>query len=294
MNEKINFVIITGLSGAGKTKSVGVLEDFGYYCIDNLPPTLINDFLKIVSKTFGNINKVCAVIDVRSKDFFEQFPKIVEELRKRDDTSLKVIFLEASDETLIKRFSETRRRHPFNDDVSSPLPHKIKEERLKLTPIKEIADVVIDTTHFTTQDLKAKIREILTLEGKKALKILITTFGYKFGIPLNSDLVIDVRFIPNPFYEETLTQYSGLDSKIQEYVLKFKETKAFIDKLLDFLLFLVPFYIREGKSYLSISFGCTGGVHRSVALGEIISKRLKEFGYDVSIFHRDLKNENRE
>lgn len=293
MKERINFVIITGLSGAGKTKTVGVMEDLGYYCIDNLPPTLINDFIKIAQSTEGKINKICAVIDIRSKDFLKQFPDIVKELKKREDINLKIIFLEASVETLVKRFSETRRKHPFDESVSVSLEDKIKEEMNCLAEIKEMADIVLDTTHFKVQDLKRKIIDILTLPEEKALSILIITFGYKYGVPLQSDIVLDLRFIPNPFYEEDLTFKSGLDEEVQEYVLSFEETKEFLDKFMDFLLFLIPFYIREGKSYLTISLGCTGGHHRSVAIGEILYKRLKEKGFVVSVEHRDLKNEDR-
>ncbi|WP_041726370.1 RNase adapter RapZ [Caldisericum exile] len=289
----MNFVIITGLSGAGKTKTVGVMEDLGYYCIDNLPPTLINDFIKIAQSTDGKINKICAVIDIRSKDFLQQFPEIVKELKKREDINLKIIFLEASVEALVKRFSETRRKHPFDESTSVTLEEKIKEEINCLTPIKEIADIVVDTTHFKVQDLKRKIIEILTLPEEKALHITIITFGYKYGVPIQSDIVIDVRFIPNPFYEEELTFKSGLDKEVQDFVLSFEETREFLKKLIDFLLFLIPYYIKEGKSYLTISLGCTGGHHRSVAIGEILSEKLKEKGFNVSVVHKDLQNEDR-
>ncbi|MGB9793449.1 RNase adapter RapZ [Caldisericum exile] len=289
----MNFVIITGLSGAGKTKTVGVMEDLGYYCIDNLPPTLINDFIKIAQSTEGKINKICAVIDIRSKDFLKQFPQIVRELKKREDINIKIIFLEASVETLVKRFSETRRKHPFDETTSVTLEEKIKEEMNCLMPIKEMADIVLDTSNFKVQDLKRKIIEILTLTKEKALHITIITFGYKYGVPLQSDLVFDLRFIPNPFYEEELTLKSGLNKEVQDFVLSFDETKEFLNKLMDFLLFLIPYYIKEGKSYLTISLGCTGGHHRSVAVGEILSLKLKEKGFNVSVVHRDLENEDR-
>ncbi|MGB9855080.1 MAG: RNase adapter RapZ [Caldisericum exile] len=289
----MNFVIITGLSGAGKTKTVGVMEDLGYYCIDNLPPTLINDFIKIAQSTEGKINKICAVIDIRSKDFLKQFPQIVRELKKREDINIKIIFLEASVETLVKRFSETRRKHPFDETISVTLEEKIKEEMNCLMPIKEMADIVLDTSNFKVQDLKRKIIEILTLPKEKALHITIITFGYKYGVPLQSDLVFDLRFIPNPFYEEELTLKSGLNKEVQDFVLSFDETKEFLNKLMDFLLFLIPYYIKEGKSYLTISLGCTGGHHRSVAVGEILSLKLKEKGFNVSVVHRDLENEDR-
>jgi len=288
MKDRINFVIITGLSGAGKTKTVGVMEDLGYYCIDNLPPTLINDFLKIIETTEGKINKVCAVIDIRSKDFLNQFPKVVKSLKEREDINVRVIYLEASFDALVRRFSETRRKHPFSDSDTVMLEENIKEEMKLLSDIKTIADIVIDTTNFKLSDLKKKITEILTFE-EKTLQILIITFGYKYGIPLQSDIVMDVRFIPNPFYEEMLSEKTGLDKDIQNYVLSFEETKEFIERFLDFLLYLIPYYIQEGKAYLTVSLGCTGGKHRSVAIGEIIKERLFERGLLVSIEHRDLE-----
>jgi len=281
-------MIITGLSGAGKTKTVGVMEDLGYYCIDNLPPTLINDFLKIIETTEGKINKVCAVIDIRSKDFLNQFPKVVKSLKEREDINVRVIYLEASFDALVRRFSETRRKHPFSDSDTVMLEENIKEEMKLLSDIKTIADIVIDTTNFKLSDLKKKITEILTFE-EKTLQILIITFGYKYGIPLQSDIVMDVRFIPNPFYEEMLSEKTGLDKDIQNYVLSFEETKEFIERFLDFLLYLIPYYIQEGKAYLTVSLGCTGGKHRSVAIGEIIKERLFERGLLVSIEHRDLE-----
>jgi UPF0042 nucleotide-binding protein len=288
MKDRINFVIITGLSGAGKTKTVGVMEDLGYYCIDNLPPTLINDFLKIIETTEGRINKVCAVIDIRSKDFLNQFPKVVKSLKEREDINVRVIYLEASFDALVRRFSETRRKHPFSDSDTVMLEENIKEEMKLLSDIKTIADIVIDTTNFKLSDLKKKITEILTFE-EKTLQILIITFGYKYGIPLQSDIVMDVRFIPNPFYEEMLSEKTGLDKDIQNYVLSFEETEEFIERFLDFLLYLIPYYIQEGKAYLTVSLGCTGGKHRSVAIGEIIKERLFKRGLLVSIEHRDLE-----
>lgn len=289
MKERINFVIITGLSGAGKTKTVQVMEDLGYYCIDNLPPSLINDFLKILMSTEGKMNKLCAVIDVRSRNFLYEFPIVIKELRKREDINLKVIFLEASPEALVRRFSETRRKHPFEDDVAVNLEDKIREEEILLKPIRDLADIVIDTTHFKVQDLKNKIIDVLTLPEEKIMQILIITFGYKYGLPLQSDIVIDVRFIPNPFYEEDLSTLTGLDKEVQDFVLRFQETNDFINRFVDFLLYLIPLYIREGKAYLTISLGCTGGRHRSVAMGEILKNILEEKGYKTSIEHRDVK-----
>ena len=286
MNEKISFVIVTGLSGAGKTKTVGVMEDLGYFCIDNLPPDLIFDFIKISQRTEGMLNKICAVIDVRSGNFLDTLPLIIEKLKKDDRISLKVIFLEASTDSLVRRFSETRRRHPIENGTE--LSDKIDEEKKRLAHLQKIADVVIDTSNFEIKDLKNKIRSILSYPESLATQIFILTFGYKFGIPIQADIVLDVRFIPNPFYKEELGEKNGLTEEVQDYVSSFEETKEFLDKFESFLLFLIPLYIREGKSYLTIALGCTGGKHRSVAIGEMLSRFLKEKNYLVSVEHRDI------
>ncbi len=286
MEEKISFVILTGLSGAGKSKTVGIMEDLGYFCIDNLPPYLIFDFLKISEKTEGKINKICAVIDVRSKEFLDVLPSIIEKLKKDKSLSVKLVFLEASTESLVRRFSETRRRHPVEAGIS--LEEKINEEKKTLLEIKEMADVVIDTTNFEVRDLKKQIVSILSYPEAEGTKVFLVTFGYKYGVPLQADIVIDVRFIPNPFYKEDLSGLNGLSDEIKNYVLSFDETKVFLSKFEDFLLFLIPYYIREGKSYLTIALGCTGGKHRSVAIGEFLYDFLNKNGFTVSVEHRDV------
>jgi len=286
VEEKLNFVIITGLSGAGKTKTIGIMEDLGYFCIDNLPPNLIKDFLKISERTEGKINKICAVIDARSGEFLKDLPSIVEELRKDEKISLKVIFLEASYEVLVRRFSETRRKHPIGE---KELKGSIERELMILRSIKKISDHVIDTSNFELKNLKQLIISLLSYPEQEAMKILILTFGYKYGIPIQSDIVLDVRFIPNPFYEEELVDSNGSSEKVKDYVLKFNETKEFLRRLEDFILYLIPYYIREGKSYLTVALGCTGGKHRSVAIGEILASFLKGKGYSIELEHRDVK-----
>jgi len=286
VEEKLNFVIITGLSGAGKTKTIGIMEDLGYFCIDNLPPNLIKDFLKISERTEGKINKICAVIDARSGEFLKDLPSIVEELRKDEKISLKVIFLEASYEVLVRRFSETRRKHPIDE---KELKGSIERELMILRSIKKISDHVIDTSNFELKNLKQLIVSLLSYPEQEAMKILILTFGYKYGIPIQSDIVLDVRFIPNPFYEEELVDSNGSSEKVKDYVLKFNETKEFLRRLKDFILYLIPYYIREGKSYLTVALGCTGGKHRSVAIGEILASFLKGKGYSIELEHRDVK-----
>ncbi len=285
-NEKINVIIISGLSGAGKTKAIGILEDLGFFCVDNLPPSLISDFINLVQKTEGRINKLGIVIDVRSGAFLQKLPEIIEKLKNNNKLNVKLIFLEASEETLIKRFSETRRKHPIAE--GNTIQQKIQLEREKLKDLRNIADYIIDTTGFSLKDLKARIISIASPSKEAAIDISIVTFGYKFGIPIQSDIVMDVRFIPNPFYVKGLDKKTGEDKVVQEYVLQFEETKEFLSKFEDLLLFLIPRYIAEGKSYLTFSLGCTGGRHRSVALGIIIGGFLREKGYNVKIEHRDI------
>ncbi len=287
MQGKTLFVIITGLSGAGKTKTVQIMEDLGYFCIDNLPPYLVSDFLKISEKTDGKINKVCAVIDVRSKEFLESLPPIIQSLRGSKNLNCKVIFLEASTESLVRRFSETRRRHPLEEGKN--IEEKIESERKKLAKIKSMADIVIDTSSYSQRELKQKIVNVLSYPETEEMKILIVTFGYKYGIPVQADIMLDVRFIPNPFYDEDLSSLNGLSKEVKDYVLSFEETKSFLSKFQDFLLFLIPHYISEGKSYLTIALGCTGGKHRSVAIGEFLGAFLRKNGFSVSIEHRDLQ-----
>ncbi len=287
MRDKVSVVIITGLSGAGKTKAVGILEDLGFFCVDNLPPTLIENFIELVRKTEGRINKLGLVVDVRSGSFLQKLPEIITKLKEDKDLSVKLVFLEASDETLIKRFSETRRKHPVSEGTT--IQQKIAIEKEKLAYLRDIADYKIDTSNFSLKDLKAKIISTMSKSPTETLDISIVTFGFKYGIPLQSDIVMDVRFIPNPFYVKGLESKTGKDREVQEYVMRFSETKKFLEKFEALLMFLIPHYIAEGKSYLNISLGCTGGKHRSVALGEIIGEFLKKSGYAVKIEHRDIQ-----
>ena len=287
MKEKINVVIVTGLSGAGKTKTIGILEDIGYFCVDNLPPTLISDFVELCKKTDGKINKIGIVVDIRSGEFLSLLPGIISKLRKDERFSVKVVFLEASEEILIRRFSETRRRHPIQG--MGTIQEKIEEERKELYSIRANADYIIDTSNYTLKDLKEKIVSVISHVTPELMSISIITFGYKYGIPLQSDIVIDVRFIPNPFYVDKLSKKDGRDKAIKDFVLSFSETKEFLKKMEDLLVFLIPNYIKEGKSYLTIALGCTGGKHRSVAIGELLGDFLKSKYYPVTVTHRDVE-----
>ncbi len=286
MRDRVSVVIVTGLSGAGKTKAIGILEDLGFFCVDNLPPTLIENFINLVQKTEGRINKLGIVVDVRSGSFLQELPSIINKLKNNKNLSVKLVFLEASEDTLIKRFSETRRKHPVSE--GNTIQQKITIEKEKLAPLRNIADYKIDTTGFSLKDLKAKIISVLSSSTVETLDISIVTFGFKYGIPLQSDIVMDVRFIPNPFYVKGLESKTGKDKEVKDYVLSFSTTREFLKRFKNLLVFLIPNYIAEGKSYLTISLGCTGGRHRSVALGEIIGEYLKKLGYTVKIEHRDI------
>ncbi|MBE6070455.1 MAG: RNase adapter RapZ [Clostridium butyricum] len=286
----MRFVIVTGLSGAGKTQATRSLEDLGYFCVDNLPPTLISKFAEACMQSGGNIEKVALVIDIRGGVFFDDFFDTLNYL-KRNEFKYEILFLEASDEVLIKRFKETRRSHPLSPD--GRVLTGITKEREKLREIKNIADIIIDTSKYEIRHLREKINETYgdNKVPERQLSVTVLSFGFKYGIPVDSDLVFDVRFIPNPFYIPELKQYSGNDASVRDYVLKQSETITFVDKLIDMLKYLIPNYRKEGKRQLIISIGCTGGRHRSVAIANEIHKRLNEENYNAKIEHRDVSED---
>lgn len=283
----MRFVIVTGLSGAGKTQATRTLEDLGYFCVDNLPPKLISKFAEVCTQSGGNIEKVALVIDIRGGIFFDDFFEALNYLKK-NEFKYEILFLEATDEVLIKRFKETRRSHPLSPD--GRVLTGITQEREKLREVKNIADIIIDTSKYEIRHLREKINKNYGdhTYPEKQLSITVLSFGFKYGIPVDSDLVFDVRFIPNPFYIPELKQYSGNDEPVKDYVLKQDETVNFIEKLVDMLKYLIPNYIKEGKSQLIISIGCTGGRHRSVAIANEVYERLNKENYNSKIEHRDV------
>lgn len=285
--EKLEFTIITGLSGAGKTEAVRCFEDMGYFCIDNLPSTFIPKLAELCSLPGSRIGKVALVCDVRGGEFFDALFEALRELKSRD-IGYQILFLEASDEELVKRFKETRRRHPLAE--GGELIEGIHKERQLLESFRGRADMIIDTTNLEAYELRDKIRSsFLGRQKRKAILTTVISFGYKYGVPLDADLVMDVRFLPNPHYIEELRAYSGEDERVRDFVLKRKETQAFLRKFRDLLAFLLPYYISEGKTHLTIALGCTGGTHRSVVLANEIEKFLGEKGYNVVVRHRDVK-----
>lgn len=285
----MRFVIVTGLSGAGKTQAIRCLEDLGYFCVDNLPPTLIPKFADLCYKTGGKIDKIAMVIDIRGGKFFDD---LFESLNGLNDQNHKyeILFLDASDEVLIKRFKESRRSHPLA--VNGRIQDGINEERERLKEVKSKADNIIDTSNLTPRELKEEIVQIFVEEKDfEGIIISVVSFGYKYGIPLDSDLVFDVRFLPNPFYVDSLKKKSGKDEPVKEYVMKWPEAGEFLKKITDLLEYLIPFYIKEGKTQLVISIGCTGGRHRSVTLADKLYEALKQNGHKVVVSHRDINED---
>jgi UPF0042 nucleotide-binding protein len=284
--ENIRFVIITGLSGAGKSQAVHSFEDLGYFCIDNLPPMLIPKFAEVAAQSEGKINRIALVSDIRGGDFFSNLQEALQMLRGVG-LGYEILFLEADDDVLICRFKETRRRHPLSSLGS--ITEGIKEERRLLAEIRSQADKIIDTSDLSPQQLKEEITTLYA-PGSEEENILITlvAFGFKYGVPLDSDLVFDVRFLPNPHYVEHLRPLTGCDENVKEYVWKWTITHKFFQKLVDMVEFLVPCYIKEGKPQLVISIGCTGGKHRSVAIVNELEKILKGKNYRVITEYRDI------
>lgn len=285
----MRFIIITGLSGAGKTQVIRCLEDMDYYCIDNMPPALIPKLAEIFYASNGKIDKVAMVIDIRGGDMFSELFNELNNL-KASGYSYEVLFLDAKDEVLVKRYKESRRMHPLARD--GRLVDAIHKEREILDYVKNKANHIIDTSSLSTAQLKETIRDIVS-NGSETHSIVInvTSFGYKYGILLDGDLVFDVRFLPNPYYKDSLKHHTGLEACVSDYVMKFEQTNTFLDKLKDMVSFLIPYYIEEGKSQLVIGIGCTGGHHRSVTLATELYKYLKESGYNTVVTHRDIQRE---
>lgn len=284
-NAPEHLVIVTGLSGAGKSYVQSTLEDVGFYCADNLPMVLIEPFLEEVTAREGH-NKIGIVIDIRTHAFAEQFPAFYRERIKSVIPHAILIFLDASDEVLIRRFSETRRPHPYAAD--KPILEAIRAERQALVDVKAEANMTLDTSQFSVHELKAQIIRRFELPGFEApLLVTIITFGFKYSLPYNIDLLFDVRFLPNPHFVEHLRPRTGQDHEVVEYLERQPEYGQFTTRLTDFVGYLLPQYEREMKSYLTIGIGCTGGKHRSVAVGEALSSHLIENGYHVEVVHRD-------
>lgn len=283
----MEFLIVTGLSGAGKTQAAHFLEDLGYYCVDNMPSALLQPFAEFCIASQGRFTKVALVTDVRAHESFEQLFRALDSLRALDCT-FRILFLEAPESTLVRRYKETRRRHPLMADGMT-IEQAMHREQELLRPLREHADFIIDTTLMPAAKLR---NELYGLFGDKSarskLSVNVVSFGFKYGIPLEADLVFDVRFLPNPFYVPDLKRKTGMDSEVYDYVFSFPQTKTFIEKLEGMLSFLLPLYAEEGKSTLVIAVGCTGGHHRSVSVARCVAAYLTELGYPAFENHRDI------
>ncbi len=280
------FVLITGLSGSGKGSALKAFEDLGFYCVDNLPIDLIPKFADLLRQPGRRIQRAAAVVDIRGGEALSQLPTMFQSL-SRDNLDLSLVFLECSDRALIRRFEETRRPHPLGRDL--PVREGIRLERMLLKPMRQLADAVIDTTRMNVHELREFAQTRFGgLAARKTLLVSVVSFGYRFGIPSDADLVFDVRFLPNPNYVPRLKNKTGRDRAVRRFMESFSQTRDFENRLTDILLYLLPQYVQEGKSYLTIAIGCTGGRHRSVALAEEVGKDLTRKGYHTRIAHRDI------
>lgn len=283
----MRFVVVTGMSGGGKSTVLKMLEDIGFYCVDNLPVSLIEKFMELISMPNSEISKVALGLDVRADQSFADATRILTQLKEKGH-KFEILFMEADERTLIKRYKETRRVHPLAAD--GRVEDGVRKERQVLNTIRKNADYVIDSSHLLTRELKAELDRIfVNNEEYNSLMVTVMSFGFKYGIPADADLVFDVRFLPNPYYIEELKGQTGNDKAVQDYVMSFQESQTFLDKLVDMVQFLLPNYIKEGKYHLVIAIGCTGGKHRSVTLANELYRRMENQGhYGIKIFHRDV------
>lgn len=284
----MRFIIVTGLSGAGRSQALKRLEDMGYFCVDNLPPKLIPGFAKMCLAS-DQINKAAAAVDMRMGDMFDDIFETIKSLKKMSDIELSILYLDSSDEALVKRFKETRRRHPLSQD--GLVITGITMERGKLRSIKDLANNTIDTSTYSLKKLGEVMDKLFSDPAEGGVLITVTTFGYKKGMPIDADMVFDMRFIPNPFYIEELRGHTGRDKDVREYVLSFPRAKIFIEKVSELVNYIAPYYLEQDKKQLVIAIGCTGGVHRSVVIAEELYKIFKAQGHRVIIEHRDIEKD---
>jgi UPF0042 nucleotide-binding protein len=282
----IQLVIITGMSGAGKTVAIQSFEDLGFFCVDNLPPTLLPKFLELMKESGNKMNRVALVMDLRGREFFDHLFKALDDLAESSWVTPQVLFLEADDATLVRRYKETRRNHPL---AKNGLPLEgINLERELLDELKGRAQIIYDTSKMKPRELREKILTEFASNKQSIFTVNVVSFGFKHGIPIDADLVFDVRFLPNPHYIEHMRPMTGMDEEVSGYVLKWNETQKFLEKVTDLLAFMLPYYKREGKAQLVIAVGCTGGQHRSVALAEYIGRHFEK-DYHTRISHRDIE-----
>lgn len=283
--DNLKLVVITGMSGAGKTVAMQSFEDMGYFCVDNMPPSLLPKFWELI-KDSGKISKICLVIDLRSRAFFDELVHVIQEMDNTNFIQLNIVYLEANDSELVSRYKETRRSHPLQNEGGSIL-RGIQEEREQLRDIKEKSHLIIDTTSVSPRELREELMREFKQDDDQGFFVEVLSFGFKYGIPIDCDLVMDVRFLPNPHYIDELRPMTGLDQPVYDYVMAQDDTQIFFDKFTDLIDFTLPLYQKEGKSSVTIGIGCTGGQHRSIALTERVSKHIAALGYKVNTTHRD-------
>ncbi len=283
--QSLQILIITGLSGAGKTQVINCLEDIGYYCVDNLPPVLLKKFLELGFQSQNWVSHVALVIDVRGGDFFSDINQALNELRS-ENIQFEILFLEASDDALVRRFKESRRRHPLS---AGSLLEAIQSERNILLDLKTSANIIIDTSNLSVRQLNEKIKELFGSNETNDFVLNVVSFGYKLGIPMDADVIIDLRFLPNPFYDPKMKTMTGEDQDVIDFVLGSPITQRFLKYFMDLYIFLIPNYIKEGKSSLTLAIGCTGGQHRSVVMASFCGEEFKRLGYNTNVKHRDIQ-----
>ncbi|WP_314211251.1 RNase adapter RapZ [uncultured Abiotrophia sp.] len=286
MADTLELVIITGMSGAGKTVAVQSFEDLGYFCIDNMPPTLLPTFWELVKES-GKISRIALVIDLRSRDFFKEVDSLIATLDNTQLVTTRIIFLDSSDSVLVSRYKETRRNHPLAPD--GRVSEGIAKERELLMDLRTRAQIIIDTSDISPRQLRERLIKDFATKDYQTFHVEVMSFGFKYGVPIDADIIWDVRFLPNPHYIPELRPQTGMDAPVYDYVMKQPETQAFYSKLIDVIEFCLPGYKKEGKSSVTIAIGCTGGKHRSVAIAERIANHLKTDNYAVNISHRDYK-----
>lgn len=282
----MQLIIVTGLSGSGKSNALKVLEDLGFFCVDNLPPRFIHQFLNTCERWMPEVRRIGVTVDIRERAFLRDFPRCFYQLRERKKWTLEVLFLEASDEALVRRFSETRRPHPLA--FSRPVMEGIREEKYQLQPIRSMAHRIIDTSTLSIHQLRRYLSQLYGEKATSGLILQFVSFGYRFGLPFHADIVFDARFLPNPFFEEHLKARTGLDPEVRKYVMSSPLARKFIKRISSMLQFLLPNYIEETKHYLTVAIGCTGGRHRSVALVESLARYWENRYPVVEVEHRDI------
>ena len=289
----MQLLIVTGMSGSGKSSVMDVMEDIGFYCIDNIPPKLITQFVDLCRQSETDINKIAVAVDIRTGDMFAEIIRSWQDLKRQSDVDVKVLFIAANHDVLLKRYKETRRKHPLSEKFNGNIHDAIDYEWNQLSQLREIADYYIETSNSTSSQLKEQVKSLFLEKSSDSLLIKVMSFGFKYGVSTEADLVFDVRCLPNPFYIEELRNRTGCDSCVRDYVMSFEQSQELFAKLTDLIDYLIPLYVQEGKSQLVISFGCTGGKHRSITFAELMADHLIEKEYKVQKYHRDITKDKK-